>query len=266
MPPRYAIRVPGTAFLSYSHTDRKYVLEITRHLTDAGISLWADQAVGVGDQFDEQIQRQIDNCAVFMVVLTPEAVASRWVLREIKYADESSVPIVPLLLKPCKIPIRLSGTQYEDVTGGRLPSIETVTRLRRLTGAEGAPLIDLSGHWVGQQTGNTIPSRYQLHLTQQGSQIIGTARADLILSEAKESYVVFELTGSVEGSTLKFKQLSILDSEPADPDSWCLIRASLTYSNRYGLESLTGNYKEARRGNQNPACRNVSGKIDLRRK
>jgi TIR domain len=260
--------VPGTAFISYSHTDRKYVHKLTSRLRDAGIPVWSDHAVEVGEQFDELIQRQIDNCSVLLVVLTPESAASKWVLREVKYADQSDVPILPLLLKPCDIPIRLSGILYEDVTGGRLPSESTIGRLRRLTGTsrEVAPEVDLSGHWVGQQIGNSIPMAYRLHLSQHGSAISGTARGEVTGKEPSgHRYVIFELTGNVYGRVLDFEQTSILDSSPVSSMYWCLIRASLTYSKSGKAERLAGNYSEASKGNPNAGCRDVSGTLDLRR-
>jgi hypothetical protein len=119
-------------FISHSREDDSYVRRLAGHLRGAGLPVWFDEAINVGDRFGAEIQQQIDHCFALIVVLTPAATASRWVIREISYADDLDKPLFPLLLATCVPPILLQGIQREDVSGGRLPSDRFVEGLRRL--------------------------------------------------------------------------------------------------------------------------------------
>ena len=165
----------GHVFISYSRTDRAYVDELTAQLVDAGIPVWYDYQLAAGDQFSRVIQERIDASAAFLVVLSPSSMDSRWVLREVSYAESRNKPVFPLQLAPAPLPIQLAGLQVEDVTGGQMPSPRFVARLRSLvaptsaseatTTQRGAPEISttaatdrsirvLTGHtsWVGSVT------------------------------------------------------------------------------------------------------------------
>jgi hypothetical protein len=112
----------GHVFISYSRTDRSYVDGLANHLQAAGIPVWFDFAVEPGDSFGPKIQEAIDECGVFVVVLTAASASSEWVQREISRAIRAKKPVRPLLLQQCNTPIELEGVQHEDVTRGQLPS------------------------------------------------------------------------------------------------------------------------------------------------
>jgi hypothetical protein len=128
-------------FISHSRQDDGYVRRLAGHLRAEGLPTWYDEAISVGDRFSTEIQQQIDTCFALIVVLTPASAASRWVLREISYADDLDKPVLPLLLAACVPPILLQGIQREDVTGGRLPGDRFIERLQGLMPATGRPAI-----------------------------------------------------------------------------------------------------------------------------
>jgi WD40 repeat protein len=146
-------------FISYSHHDQAYVVDLARHLTQAGLTIWYDYRLGAGDRFDIAIQQQIDMCRALVVVLTPAAVASEWVGREIAYAQDQGKELLPLLRWPCQIPISLVRTHYENVTDGRMPDDRFVQRLRGIGQTAVGPRVesplpigppqDLPGHRRG---------------------------------------------------------------------------------------------------------------------
>src|SRR5215831_11898894 len=129
--------MPGFAFISYSRTDREYVVELAQALARAGVSTWYDYEIQVGDQFPLRIQKAIDDCSAFILVLSPESVASKWVQRELARAARLDKPLLPLLLRPCGVPIELEGIHREDVIGGRTPARTFVDRLASLTRGSG---------------------------------------------------------------------------------------------------------------------------------
>jgi hypothetical protein len=118
-------------FVSYSSDDRGYVGRLAAHLQGAGIDVWYDHRIAPGQQWEDVIRGQIEECGVLMVVMTPSAHESRWVKREINYAEELRKDIVPLLLAGTPF-FRLSDLHYERVTGGRMPSSQLVEHLRTL--------------------------------------------------------------------------------------------------------------------------------------
>jgi TIR domain-containing protein len=112
----------GYVFVSYSRVDRAYVDQLAAHLAEAGISTWHDYDLEAGDEFAQAIESAIDECATFIVVLTPDSAKSKWVRREIARAIRLNKPTRPLLLKPCNPPVEVEGLQQEIVTDGRMPS------------------------------------------------------------------------------------------------------------------------------------------------
>jgi WD40 repeat protein len=123
------------AFISYSHSnDSAYVDALAAFLASQGITGWYDKGMVSGDRWDEVIRDQIDGCAAFIVVMTPDSEASTWVMREITEAEKQQKPILPLLLAGRNF-FRLGHLQFEDVSQGQLPSKAFVERVRaRLEG------------------------------------------------------------------------------------------------------------------------------------
>jgi hypothetical protein len=131
--------VAGHVFISYSRIDRPYVDQLAAFLTTEGIPVWYDYRLAAGETFDATIETQIDTCAAFVVVLTPHSVQSKWVGLEIGRADDEDRAILPLLLEPCKAPIRLQNSHRESVIGGLMPPAAFVVRLRELAVTSAPP-------------------------------------------------------------------------------------------------------------------------------
>ncbi|GAA4669860.1 toll/interleukin-1 receptor domain-containing protein [Phytohabitans rumicis] len=128
----------GHVFLCYSHRrDQAYAQRLASFLTRAGVPVWLDQEIITGHRWDQVIREKIDTCAAVVVVMTPAAEESRWVMREITYAEKADRPILPLLLSGREF-FGLSDLQYEDVTGGRMPGPTFMARLPNMV-TSGAP-------------------------------------------------------------------------------------------------------------------------------
>ncbi len=62
---------------------------------------------------DRRVRAEIDECPIFLVLLSPDAVASAYVTAEIEYAlmsqrsGPASKRIIPVLTRPCEVPPRL---------------------------------------------------------------------------------------------------------------------------------------------------------------
>jgi TIR domain/WD domain, G-beta repeat len=126
----------GYVFLSHSGQDRAYVATLADHLIRESVPAWYADNLDPGDQFEAMIRAKIDECKAFVVVLTPAAIASRWVTGEIMYALDAHKPIIALRLATCELPVPLRGYHYEDVRGGKLPSTRCLLRLSALVQAD----------------------------------------------------------------------------------------------------------------------------------
>ena len=111
-------------FLSHSSKDKQFVRWLNIDLRNKGHNTWMDEwEIKVGDSIPKRLSHGIEECDFVIVVLTKEAVKSRWVENEwqAKYWDEVSegkVKVLPLLLEECKIPTFLKIKKYADFTQG----------------------------------------------------------------------------------------------------------------------------------------------------
>ena len=104
-------------FISYPRRNAEFALKLARELRSAGFAIWCDQLdIPAGSRWDDEVQRALTECGIFMVILTPEAIESENVKDEIGYAIDSRKRILPVLLKPCNIPFRLRRFHYVDFT------------------------------------------------------------------------------------------------------------------------------------------------------
>ncbi|GIM97687.1 toll/interleukin-1 receptor domain-containing protein [Paractinoplanes toevensis] len=116
-------------FISYAHDDVAYVRKLAGHLGDSGVPVWFDHSINAGDRWTTTIERQIEDCAVFVVVMSEAARSSKWVDREVILADRLGKPIMPLLLSGRGL-LAVNNVQHHDVTDGRLPDNSFVASIR----------------------------------------------------------------------------------------------------------------------------------------
>jgi hypothetical protein len=124
-------------FISYSRSDCSYIERLTNYLAASSIPVWYDHEIETGEPFGQKVQEAIDNCFALIIVLTPNSVISNWVRRELSRAFRKGIPICPLELEACDVPIELDGVQKEDVTNQGMPPPRFLARLRYLAIAAG---------------------------------------------------------------------------------------------------------------------------------
>jgi hypothetical protein len=102
-------------FISYPRINTDFALKLALDLREAGFQIWLDQLdIPTGVRWDDEIEKALNDCEIFMVVLTPAAINSNNVKDEIGYAIDNHKHIFPVLLEPCNIPLRLRRFQYVD--------------------------------------------------------------------------------------------------------------------------------------------------------
>jgi hypothetical protein len=110
----------SSIFVSHSHEDNAWCRAFVADLRTRGADAWYDEHnMGFG-ALREEIERELRSRPVFIVVLSPAAITSRWVAREtdaaIHLQDQQSERIIlPVVAQTCDVP--LLWLTYKRVSG-----------------------------------------------------------------------------------------------------------------------------------------------------
>ncbi|MCJ7451266.1 MAG: TIR domain-containing protein, partial [Steroidobacteraceae bacterium] len=95
-------------FLSYSREDKTRVLDLAGRLRAAGVNLWIDQgSIDGAALWGESIVRALEGAKVLLLMVTPSAVSSHNVAKEVMLTSERKGHILPVHLEPTTIPLGL---------------------------------------------------------------------------------------------------------------------------------------------------------------
>ena len=126
---------PREIFLSHASADRKAADAVATALRHAGLKVWYSQSHLKGaQQWHDEIGRALKRCDWFLLLLSPQAVKSRWVKLELTYAINQArytERIMPELLRPCDyeaLSWTLGSIQKIDATAGLDAAIATLQR------------------------------------------------------------------------------------------------------------------------------------------
>lgn len=119
-------------FISYSHKDTEYAHRLAAVLQDKGFAVWIDERLDYGSQWPHEIQKQLDSCYAFIVIMSPRSFASEWVQSELQRAKRKLKPVLPVLLEGDEPWLSVESTQYYDVRGGKLPDARFFSVLTKL--------------------------------------------------------------------------------------------------------------------------------------
>jgi len=124
----------GHIFISYSRKDIVYAERLINALRREGFDPWVDvEGLGAGTFWQTRLQKQINTCDAYILIMSRNAYNSRWVPDELVTAKTKDKPIFPLLLDDTELFLALQTIQFEDVRGGKLPSEEFYRRLAKVT-------------------------------------------------------------------------------------------------------------------------------------
>jgi TolB protein len=105
-------------FISYRQipSDKRFARRLAEDLRLAGHTVWIDvEGIGLGDTWNVEIQHALDACYAYIVVVSPEAMESRWVRNELLYTlNHKAAQVFPVLLRTANLPPELIGVQYVD--------------------------------------------------------------------------------------------------------------------------------------------------------
>jgi len=109
-------------FLSYTRIDRDFADRLAADLTRAGIDVWYDNwEIRPGDSIVEKIDEALTANDHLLIVLSPAAVESTWVRRELNSTIMRNLHLrqrglIPILRTPCEVPAIINDIHYVDFT------------------------------------------------------------------------------------------------------------------------------------------------------
>jgi adenylate cyclase len=101
-------------FVSYSRSDKARVSPLVAAIKAKGWSVWWDPSIAAGQQFDDQIEAELQAASAVLVVWTPTSVASRWVRGEARDAAERDI-LIPVRFDNARLPIDARAIQTTDL-------------------------------------------------------------------------------------------------------------------------------------------------------
>ena len=108
-------------FVSYAHKDNAEVLPIIEALDSRGFRVWYDEGIEAGTEWPAYIESHLDACAVVLVFISPNSVASINCRNEINYA---------LAMQKEMLVVYLQETQLRQGLGLQLGSLQSLFRNR----------------------------------------------------------------------------------------------------------------------------------------
>lgn len=104
-------------FISYSRGDEQFALRFANDLRSTEVATWMDQLdIRPSEHWDRAIEQAIASCRCFVVLLSPRSVASENVADEISLAIDLRKTVLPVMIEPCKLPLRLTRMHLIDAT------------------------------------------------------------------------------------------------------------------------------------------------------
>ena len=124
----------GHIFISYSRKDVDYAEKLVNALRREGFNPWVDKdELGAGTLWLTRLDKQILTCDAYILIMSRNAKASKWVPDELIAAKSKGKPIFPLLLDDTELFLAIRAASCEDVRGGKLPSEKFYEQLASVT-------------------------------------------------------------------------------------------------------------------------------------
>lgn len=92
-------------FISYSSKDQQFVDELYLKLKQSGQPVWLNtESIPKGEHWHDEMSKGLRETDLLILVVSEDAIASKWVREEWKTFLKMQKKIVPVLLRDCKVP------------------------------------------------------------------------------------------------------------------------------------------------------------------
>jgi hypothetical protein len=127
-------------FISYSSVDRREAFQLLEILRESGGEPWMDFFdIKPAASLDRELTANLDAATTACILLSPTSASSKWVAYEIRHAMErldAGLRIVPILLRPCRIPEELDDMVAIDASAGLDDEAVRLRVVRAVFGSE----------------------------------------------------------------------------------------------------------------------------------
>ncbi len=118
-----AEETPPKAFISHNRANKAEAEELARELRRNGVDAWFDKwEIGPGDSLVQKINEGLASAQLFVVLLSPEALNSKWVGAELDFGVvariNDTMKVVPVVVTTCEVPPLLKATKYLNWSSG----------------------------------------------------------------------------------------------------------------------------------------------------
>jgi hypothetical protein len=109
-----------SVFISYNHKDEEFVEKLSQELIRHNVPVWRDKwQLQLGDSITNSVQKALEEASFVCLVLSKNALNSKWVEREItaslvREMEGKKLSILPLVIDECKLPLFLRDKLYAD--------------------------------------------------------------------------------------------------------------------------------------------------------
>jgi len=103
-------------FVSYARSDKARVEPLVAAIEANGWSVWWDPEITPGQEFDDEIDAEIEKARAVLVVWSPVSVTSRWVRGEAREAAERGI-LVPVRFEQARLPMDVRAIHTTDLDG-----------------------------------------------------------------------------------------------------------------------------------------------------
>ena len=111
----------ASVFLSYDHGDTARAAPIASSLEKAGHSVWWDRQIHGGAEYQNEIERAVEQADAVVVLWSTKSIKSAWVRDEAAEGRDQG-KLVPVLLEPVKPPMGFRQYQAIDLSNRRRAS------------------------------------------------------------------------------------------------------------------------------------------------
>jgi hypothetical protein len=109
----------GKLFFNYARRDAEFVRKLSNDLNILGFTFWVDTVqISGGEAWIDEITKAIQECSAMITVISPDAITSKWVQRELALAMNHDKPIIPVINRSTHIPPGISSIF------GNIPSVD----------------------------------------------------------------------------------------------------------------------------------------------
>jgi TIR domain len=104
------IPAPIDVFISYSHQDNYWRVELEKHLSnlkrDREIADWSDRKIEAGSEWEAELQDKLESSPIILLLISSDFLASKYcydveMQRAIERHDAGTAKVIPIILRPC---------------------------------------------------------------------------------------------------------------------------------------------------------------------